>query len=343
MDLKQNSQKHSFDCLRAEAEIKKNWSSTDGEPLVTVLCMCFNHEGYIEDALCSFLIQETNFPFEVLVHDDASTDESAAIIRRFEARYPSIIRAIYQTENQFSLGRRQGAATREKSRGCYIATCEGDDYWIATDKLQRQFDVLEARPEVSMCFHAAYQEDMKSGNHLEKICMHSINDCYITLKQMILGGGGYCPTNSLFFRKDAASNMPQFMRECPVGDAAIQLACAIYGRIYYLPTAMSVYRLNVSGSWTDRMSLDCIARLKHAAQILSFYRDLNIYLEDKYKYIISAKVIRNLFLEGVSLGTSGVAYQVIYSELRRVQLDIYPGKILIFVGIVFGIMRRKIR
>ena len=343
MNLEQNIQKQGLDSLRTEIELKKHWPSADAEPLVSVVCMCYNHEDYIEETLCSFFIQETSFSFEVLVHDDASTDRSAAIISRFQARYPSIIRTIYQNDNQYSQGRPQGSETREKCRGRYIAMCEGDDYWIYANKLQRQFDVLEARPEVSMCFHAAYQEDMKSGNHLEKICMHSTNDCYISLKQMILGGGGYCPTNSLFFRKDAVSNMPKFMRECPVGDAAIQLACAIYGRIYYLPLAMSVYRLNVSGSWTDRMRLDCIARLKHAAQILSFYRDLNIYLEDKYKYIIRAKVIRNLFLEGVSLGTSGVAYQVIYSELRRVQLGICPGKILIFIGVVFGSMRQKIR
>lgn len=321
MNIKQKTQKHSLDSLRSEAEIKENWSTTDGEPLVSVVCMCFNHEEYIEDALCSFFMQKTDFPFEVLVHDDASTDGSAAIIRRFEARYPSIIRAIYQTENQFSLGRRQGAATREKSRGRYIAMCEGDDYWIAADKLQWQFDVMEARPDVSMCFHAAYTEDAKSGERLEEICMHSSEDCYVGLKPMILGGGGYCPTNSLFFRKDAVADMPHFMRECPVGDAAIQMMCALSGKIYYLPFVMSVYRTKVSDSWTARMSVDFARIIQHNAEVTKFYRSLDKHLNGKYRVTIARKLVRNLFRLGLRGGALQIDFFKFWSVLIKYRIN----------------------
>ena len=107
--------------------------------MVSVICNVFNHEAYIRDALEGFVSQKTNFPFEVLIHDDASTDKSADIIHEYEAKYPNLIKPIYQTQNQYSRG---GGITRKfqipRVKGKYIAMCEGDDYWTDENKLQKQ-------------------------------------------------------------------------------------------------------------------------------------------------------------------------------------------------------------
>jgi len=109
-----------------------NQSNTD--PLVSICCLTYNHAPYIRDAIEGFLMQKTNFPVEILIHDDASTDGTADIIREYETRYPDIIKPIYQTENQYSKGVKISWEYQfSRARGKYIALCEGDDYW--TDKL----------------------------------------------------------------------------------------------------------------------------------------------------------------------------------------------------------------
>ena len=129
-------------------------SVTDLEnlPLVSICCITFNHEKYIGQTLEGFLMQKTYFPFEILIHDDASTDATANIIREYEAKYPNIIKPIYQTENQFSKGIRSmyGVFNFPRATGKYIAMCEGDDYWIDENKLQSQADFLEQNEDYGL-------------------------------------------------------------------------------------------------------------------------------------------------------------------------------------------------
>jgi glycosyltransferase involved in cell wall biosynthesis len=118
------------------------------DPLVSICCITYNHEKYIQQCLEGFLIQKTTFLFEILIHDDASTDRTADIIREYETKYPDIIKPIYQTENQYSKGVIVSAVYNwPRAKGKYIALCEGDDYWIDSYKLQKQVDFMEANPE----------------------------------------------------------------------------------------------------------------------------------------------------------------------------------------------------
>ena len=124
------------------------------QPLVSIQCLVYNHEPYLRQCLDSFVMQKTNFKFEAIVHDDVSTDGSAAIIREYAEKYPDIIKPIFETENQFS--KRDGSIQRIMTlacRGKYIAFCEGDDYWTDPMKLQKQVDFMEANPEYSFCCH----------------------------------------------------------------------------------------------------------------------------------------------------------------------------------------------
>lgn len=124
--------------------------------MVAIRCITYNHEPYIRDALEGFVMQKTNFPFVAIVHDDASTDGTAAIIKEYAEKYPDIIKPIYETENQYS--KRDGSLLRIMNEACeatgakYIATCEGDDYWTDPLKLQKQVDILNQNPEVGMVY-----------------------------------------------------------------------------------------------------------------------------------------------------------------------------------------------
>ena len=128
-----------------------------GDPLVSIRCTVYNHEPFLRQCLDGFVMQETSFPFEAIVHDDASTDGSAAIIREYAEKYPDIIKPIYETENQHSkrdgsIGRIMDAAIHPSAK--YIALCEGDDYWTDPHKLQIQVDFLESHPDYFMSCHA---------------------------------------------------------------------------------------------------------------------------------------------------------------------------------------------
>jgi glycosyltransferase involved in cell wall biosynthesis len=125
----------------------------NNEITVSVCMLTYNHELFIRQAIEGVLMQETDFPFEVLIQDDASTDSTADIVREYEAKYPDIIKPIYQTENQFSKGVIVIMPLFKKAKGKYIALCEGDDYWTDPQKLQKQVDFLEANLDYSLCCH----------------------------------------------------------------------------------------------------------------------------------------------------------------------------------------------
>ncbi len=123
------------------------------EIMVSISCITFNHEQYISDAIESFLMQQTNFNYEILIHDDASTDRTVEIIKEYQKKYPNLIKPIYQTENQYSKGADVSFINEKRAVGKYLSICEGDDYWTDPHKLQKQFDFMEEHPECSLCVH----------------------------------------------------------------------------------------------------------------------------------------------------------------------------------------------
>lgn len=121
--------------------------------LVSIKCLTYNQEKYIAQCLEGFVMQKTDFRFEAVVHDDASTDGTASVIREYAEKYPDIIKPIYQTENQYS--KKDGSLNRivcSHLKGKYVAICEGDDYWTDPLKLQKQVDFMEANPDYGLCY-----------------------------------------------------------------------------------------------------------------------------------------------------------------------------------------------
>jgi glycosyltransferase involved in cell wall biosynthesis len=226
-----------------------------GDPLVSIRCLVYNHEPYLRQCLDGFVMQKTTFPFEAIVHDDASTDGSAAIIREYAEKFPDIIKPIYETENQYSkhdgsLNRIMDAAMHLNSK--YIAYCEGDDYWIDPNKLQLQVDFLESHPDYSMCCNCTriYSEDKKSFT--KRVLLQ---DCHgdMNPEEIILKGGLFIATCSILLRKFIKwPDYPSYCKDCHVSDYPLQIMCAMKGKVYCHPRSMSVYRIGGSGSWTKR-------------------------------------------------------------------------------------------
>lgn len=168
-------------------------------PLVSIRCTVYNHEPYLRQCLDGFVMQRTNFPFEAIVHDDASTDGSAAIIREYAEKYPDIIKPIYETENQYS--KHDGSIARAMiaaahPHATYIAICEGDDYWTDPDKLQLQVDFLESHHDYFMTCHAFKYYYQNTGQFVE----HQFVD---DLPLETFNGREYCtPTIENYFRSE---------------------------------------------------------------------------------------------------------------------------------------------
>lgn len=256
---------------------------------VSIICNTFNHEKYIRDALEGFVSQKTNFKYEILIHDDASTDHTADIIREYEKKFPEIIKPIYQIENQYS---KHVPITRTfqypRAKGKYIAFCEGDDYWTDSLKLQKQFDAMESHPEIDMCSHAA---DRVVGTR--KYIMSPYKRVMVlTPKEVILGGGGYLATNSLLFRKSMLDDVPKFI-DFYLFDYSLQIWGSLRGGILFLPDHMSVYRYSVPGSWTTRMSSDRNMRENHIHRVNKMLQILDYETEGKYSSCIAKHIAEN--------------------------------------------------
>ena len=226
--------------------------------LVAIHCLVYNHEPYLRDCFEGFVMQKTNFRFVAIVHEDCSTDNSAAIIREYEAKYPDIFRPIYETENQYSkpdgsLGRIMDEAI-EATGAKYVAMCEGDDYWTDPYKLQKQVDFLESHTDYSMCFHRAkvlsnIKEDRELYTHLEEREYRA----YDIYKEWIV------PTCSVMYRAKA---LPAENIVPPIvyGDIYMFLRLAENGRIYNLNFEGSVYRRN-SGGISQKVDVSLYIRL----------------------------------------------------------------------------------
>lgn len=230
-----------------ENEIMKNWQGI--YPIVTIRCVTYNHEKYIAQALDGFLNQKTTFPFEVLVHEDASTDNTAKIIREYEEKYPQIIKPIYQTENQWS--KHDGSITRilnSLTKGKYIALCEGDDYWIDENKLQMQVDFLENNPEYTMCFHCADFEVIGAHDVPNKLQCIEDRDYSATeiLKNWTI------PTASVVYKKEILDYPIKNSDRIMFGDIVLFEKCAHLGKIRAFSKKMSIYRIHNQGVSHDK-------------------------------------------------------------------------------------------
>ena len=277
---------------RSEEEIMKTWKTLD-PPLVSVVCITYNHEPYIRDAIEGFLRQETDFPFEIIIHDDASTDKTADIVREYEARYPRLIKGIYQKENQHSKGKKASAIALLEARGKYIAYCEGDDFWIDPLKLQKQANFLEEHPDYGLVFTDTNRYYENTG--------HTIESYDKTLKRkiptgdvldMLLNGRNPYVTCSSFFRSCYIDEYVHIIQKLKarMGDKILWLIIAGKSKVGYIEDCTSVYRVrNNSASKFDTLE-------EHMQFILSSYK-VSVFFSKYYRKSLNKKAWERAFIK----------------------------------------------
>jgi glycosyltransferase involved in cell wall biosynthesis len=222
-------------------------NNMEQQPLVSICCITYNHENYIEKAIKGFLLQKTKFSIEIIIHDDASKDGTPYIIKEYSDKYPDIIKTILQNENQFSKGGSISARyVWPKAKGKYIALCEGDDYWTDPYKLQKQVDFLEENEDYSICFHPVKIE--KDGELVDDYITKEVPE---TTNIYDLAKGSYIHTPSIMFRSSLLNSYPTKFIKAPVGDYLLLLFLAQFGKIKKLNDVAAVYRVHHTSMWSS--------------------------------------------------------------------------------------------
>lgn len=222
-------------------------STLNSKPLVSISCITFNHVNFIEEALNGFLMQKTNFKFEILIHDDASTDGTEEIIREYERKYPSIIKPLYEETNQWVKGRKGSAVFNfPRAKGKYIALCEGDDYWTDPLKLQKQVDFLEGNPEYGICFHEVKIFNQYKNCLEEDTITRNVEE---TTDVNELAKGNYIHTPSVMLRNDFT--IPKWFKKSPIGDWPLYMLAIKKRKIKKLGDEMAVYRVHDTSIWSS--------------------------------------------------------------------------------------------
>lgn len=262
--------------LRTQQEIMAVWKGDIDKPVVSIICTTYNHESFVEDAIEGFLSQETNFAFEILIHDDASTDNTASIIRNYQAAYPEIIKPVFQIENQYSRGERPFQLIGPYCSGHYIAVCEGDDYWTDPKKLQVQVDFLEQHPDYVISGHDACIVDelgtiVKDSKLPDK---HKRDYSSDELQK----GKAWVLTLSWVYR-NILKEYPPERKLVQSGDKFFTSQIGHYGKSHFHSDIKpAVYRVHSGGIWSSLSEQD-----KYDSKVITFYWMYRYYcrLDDK--------------------------------------------------------------
>ena len=273
---------------------------------VSVICYAYNHEKYIRQCLDGFVMQK-DITFEVIIHDDASTDGTARIIREYEKKNPNIFKPIYQTENQYSkqIPMLIAKYTIPLITGKYVAICEGDDYWTDPYKLKKQYDALERNPDCLMCVHKVREinEDGSDSGYLrprEDISTSILPVGYICNH---LNNAKFIHTSSFFFETNKyiefIKNPPKFRLVSPGGDLPMLLYFNSIGKTYFINDLMSHYRFLSIGSYSYRNNNDPEKEIRMRSLMKKmrdmffeyrlYIRDRNLDFDTKY---IDEEIIR---------------------------------------------------
>ena len=274
-----------------------------GDPLVSIVCVTYNHEKFIKDALDGVLAQKTTFPFEIIVGDDASTDNTPGIIAEYAARHPGRIIPVIRERNI-------GATPNfidlfSRVRGRYAAICDGDDYWNCENKLQRQVDFLERNEQFALCFHPILQVYDDASAPPQVIDPFSFlgeaarQRGYLTIEDLI--SINVVAALSVVYRYQFHAGLPRWMASHDIGDYPMHLLHAARGDIGYIDDVMGVYRRHRNGLWWQHESKE--HQQRHLDDYMALLMDVDSELSLKYHPAFDAiiQAIREQRLKDMSL------------------------------------------
>jgi len=259
---------------------------------VSIFCTTYNHEKYVEKALEGFVCQKTDFAFEALIYDDASTDGTREIISRYAKRYPEIIKPIFPPSNQYQNGvhiYREYLISRAKGR--YVALCEGDDYWTDENKLQVQYDALEAHPELDICTHRV---SVEHEGVLQETAGSLPRSGIVPVEDVIRGGSEFVATASILCRAEWFT-VPNPVNEFSEYDYLWQIMGSLKGGMLYLNENMGVYRAFTDHSWTSVRRNDAAKKAEFLEHICEALCRVDAYSHHRYAPAIRDAIRWNRF------------------------------------------------
>lgn len=305
--------------------------------LVSVCVAAYNHGPYIAQTLDGILSQQTDYPIEILIHDDCSADDTSNILWAYEQKYPAVVKPLFERKNQYSKGVPiDPTFNYPRARGKYIALCEGDDLWTDTRKLQRQTDYMEAHPDCTFLMTNAFIRDAGGALPDRPFLPYGPKDdpaLFAADRRFDLGemcGVNFAPTASFLFPRKALASIPAEMwaRSCPHGDLKLRMFCTAAGYGYYQSDFTCVYRQNVGGGamsrWAGEASPQAFERAASVARML-----LDVDEFSKKRYTEQVNRFRDWYLY-VMLWNAPAAQALRDPELLRVYRAQSPGKRLRF-------------
>lgn len=286
------------------------------DPILTVYCLAYNHGKYIRKTLEGFVNQKTEYKYKVVVHDDASTDDTAQIIKEYADKFPDIIFPIFQTVNQYS----QGISIMQnfilpRLEGKYIAICEGDDFWCDENKLQIQIEYMENNPDCALCVHNTefINED---GTDKGRLFNRFMTDRDFSTDEIIKAcGGGLFHLSSLVYRLEYRKSYPRSFAIKGVGDYPIGIYLSTKGRVHYIAKVMSKYRFMANGSWSKRVNSSKKSKKAHLERMIEGINSIDEATEYKYhKSFVFAK--RKFWFNSLNKYKK-IIYAIFNSDYRR--------------------------
>lgn len=227
------------------------------DPKVSVAMITYNHEKFIGQAIESVLMQETDFPVEIVIGEDGSTDGTRGVVQEYAEKHPGRIRVLAHCRN---LGMNPNlAATLAACRGEYIALLEGDDYWTDSRKLARQSNFLDTHPDCVNCFHnvtivsddpqASTQDYFPQPDGRILMCAPDLPE---RISQTEFLKRNVIPTCSVMLRKSSVGILPAWFHELSLGDQPLHVLCTEHGLSAYIPEVMGAYRLHGTSAWSGK-------------------------------------------------------------------------------------------
>lgn len=292
-------------------------------PLVSIVCISYNHEQYIRDALEGFVMQKTTFPFEIVISDDCSKDGTRLVIEEYEAKYPNLIRDISPEKNMGAM--LNFRCVQENANGKYVAICEGDDYWTDPYKLQKQVDFMETHPDYSECFTNSYVLE----NGVKRQAINHIWDTYniedlLQANALNMRDRGDlivpCAHTSTILYRRSEEGLPEWISRCFIGDEPLFISLAQYGKAKFINEITSVYRAGVGVSSKN------FSETKDWKNRIAMYEIINEGLKYRYVSIITpiiAKLDFMLFRRLRKLGQKKEAIAYIIKSLKTDKTIIY--------------------
>jgi len=245
---------------------------------LSVCITTYNHEKFIAQTLDGVLMQRVNFPYEIVIGEDCSTDNTRNILIDYRNKYPDKIYLLLHDKNVGMMMNFE--QTLKTCRGEYVALLDGDDWWISPHKLQMQVDFLESHPDFSICFHPVTVHKEGAIENNDYIFPINVKDVSFFEDLLYIN---YLPTCSVMFRNNRIQ-LPGWMHKLKLGDWPLHLLNAQHGKIKYINNVMAAYRVHSNGVWSglDNISI-------HIATIEAF-QCFKAHFNNKYRRFINNRI-----------------------------------------------------